>query len=273
MNRRKLVQILAGSLTVAIAGCTGDGDDDADGESGTDGSNGEATTDDSNGGAETDDSNGDSPMDTDDSTHESEPELTTLESITAVEDRYDENSQTFSGSESKTTDEFDLDDSITVLIAEHDGDEFFSPELGDDGRLRRFLPVSGHGEYEGTGAVGVPADTYHFVVDASGDWSVEIAQPESPAEAVHQLPVEVSGDGQDVVGPVEIPGQATVRGTYEDETGFFVEALDEAGRGERGQTVPVFDEVGEFEGQEVIQMDAVCWFHVIAETPWTLEIE
>jgi len=269
MHRRNLVQLLGGGLTVAIAGCTSSSDDDVE----TDDSSDDADTEDSPGESDTDDSGGASDTASDDTTDEAEPELTTLESITTVDDRYDDGAQTFSGSGSDETDEFELRDSITVFIAEHDGDDRFEPEMGDEERLRRFLPLREVGPYEGTGAAGVPADTYHFEVIASGDWSVEVAQPESPEEAIHQLPVEVSGDGQDVVGPVEIPGQATVTGTYEDETGFFVEALDEAGRGEQGQTVPVFNEVGEFSGQEVIEMDAVCWIHVIAEAPWTIEIE
>ena len=266
MKRRTLVHTLAGSLTVAVAGCTSASDDGAD----TDGEDDEPETDGTDDETEAD---AESDPSDEDPTDESEPELTTLESITAVEDRYDDGSQAFSGSGSEKTDEFDLRDAITVFIAEHDGDDRFEPEMATEDRLRRFLPLREVGPYEGTGGAGVPADTYHLDVIASGDWSVEIAQPDSPEEAIHQLPVEVSGDGQDVVGPVEISGQATVTGTYEDDTGFFVEALDESGRGERGQTVPVFDEVGEFSGQETIEMDAVCWFHVIAEAPWTLEIE
>ena len=256
MDRRSLVKILAGSLPIAIAGCLGSDDDDSP-----------------NGDPDTDDSNGEPAANGDDSSDAGEPELTTLESITAVDDRYDDDSRTFSGSGSEQTDEFDLRDSIAVFIAEHDGDGRFEPELTDESRLRRFLPIRANGPYAGTGAAGVQADTYHLDVIAGGDWSVEIAQPVSPDDAVHQLPVEVSGEGQDVVGPVELTGQATVTGTHDGEGGFGVEVLDEAGRGEHGQVVRVFDEVGEFDGQEAIEMNAVCWIHVHGEASWTLEIE
>ena len=260
MRRRTLVHTLAGGLSVAIAGCTGDGDDDAD----NGGSNGES---------DADGSTGEPDTSGDDSTDGSEAELTTIESITAVENRYDDESRTFSGSGSELTDEFDLEDSLTVFTAEYDGEGQFTPELVDEPRLRRILPIAVHEPYTGTGGAGVPADTYRLDVIASGDWSVEIAQPTAPDEAIHQLPVEASGDGQDVVGPVELTGQATVTFTHDDETGFLVEALDEAGRGEFGQTVQVFDDLGEFSEQERIEMNAVCWIHVNAEAPWTIEIE
>lgn len=260
MYRRTLVHILAGSLPVAIAGCTGSGDDDVDSA----GSNEELGT---------GSSNGESDVSGEDSTDPGEPELTTLESITAVADRYDDDSQTFSGSGSEQTAEFDLRDSITVFIADHDGDRHFGPELRNESGLRTFRPINEFGPYTGTAAVGVQADTYHLDVVATGDWSVEIAQPVSPDEVIHQLPVEVSGEGQDVVGPVELTGAATVTGTHDGEDGFGVELLDEAGRGEHGQVARVFDEVGEFDGQEAIEMNAVCWVHVHAESSWTIEIE
>ncbi|MFP9193958.1 hypothetical protein [Natronosalvus vescus] len=260
MRRRTLVRVLAGSLPVAIAGCTGSADDDT----GSTDSNGEPGTDDSNGASDASD---------DDSTDPGEPELTTLESITAAADRYDDDSQTFTGSGSEQTSEFELRDSITVFIAEHDGDGQFEPELRNESRLRAFLPISEFGSYAGTAAVGVQADTYHLDVVAAGDWSVEIAQPVSPDEVIHQLPVEVSGDGQDVVGPVELTGEATVTGTHDGEGGFGVEVLDESGRGEHGQVARVFNEVDEFDGQEAIEMNAVCWIHVHAEASWTIEIE
>lgn len=258
MDRRSLVQILAGSLPIVVAGCIGSNDDDSDS---------------SNGEPDTDDSNGESAAPGDDTSDAGEPELTTLESITAVDDRFDDDSQSFSGSGSEQTDEFDLRDSIAVFIAEHDGDGWFEPELTDESRLRRFLPIRGNGPYAGAAAVGVPADTYHLDVIAGGDWSVEIAQPVSPDEAVHQLPVEVSGESQDVVGPVELTGAATVTGSHDGGGLFGVEILDEAGRGEHGQLVRVFDEVGEFDGQEAVEMDAVCWIYVHGEASWTLEIE
>ena len=260
MRRRTLVRVLAGSLPVAIAGCTGSADDDA-------------VSTDSHGEPSTDESNGASDPADDDATDPDEPELTTLESITAVAGRYDDDSQTFSGSGSEQTSEFELRDSITVFIAEHDVDGRFEPELRNESRLRAFLPIREFDSYAGAAAVGVQADTYLLDVIAAGDWSVEIAQPVSPEEEIHQLPVEVSGDGQDVVGPVELTGEATVTGRHDGEGGFGVEVLDESGRGEHGQVARVFDEVDEFNGQETIEMNAVCWIHVDAAASWTIEIE
>lgn len=246
MQRRTLVSALAGSLPIALAGCTGSGDDAAGGGSGG-----------SNGGSDGDD----------------EATLTTLESITDVSDRYDDDLQTFTGTGSEQTAEFALRDSITVFVADHDGDGQFGPELRNDSGLRAFRPILEFGPYAGTAAVGVQADTYHLDVVADGDWSVELAQPVSPEAAIHQLPVEASGDGQDVVGPVELTGAATVTGTHDGDGAFGVELLDESGRGERGQVERVFDEVGEFDGQDAVEMDAVCWIHVDAESSWTIEIE
>ena len=252
MHRRSLLTVLAASLPIAVAGCTGSGDDGADA----------GDQDGSNGGSDA--LGGDEP---------GEPELTTLESITAVADRYDHDARTFTGSGSELTADFELRDSITVFITEHAGDEHFGPILSNESGLRSFRPINEYGPYAGTAAVGVQADTYHLDVVASGDWSIEIAQPASPDEAIHQLPVEASGEGRDVVGPVELTGTATVTGTHDDEGAFGVEILDEAGRGERGQVERVFDEVGAFDGQESVEMNAVSWIHVDADGPWTIEIE
>ncbi|WP_255192008.1 hypothetical protein [Natronobeatus ordinarius] len=266
MRRRTLLGTVGAAIPVTVAGCTGSGDDSADQPT-----NGDDTG--SEPGDDADDSSTGDDTDPGEDDLVGEGELTTLESITTVDDRYDPDSHSFSGSGGETTDYFDLRDSITVFIAEHDGQGQFGPKLIDETGLREFRPILEHDPFEGAAAIGTPADPYYLDIVADGDWSIELAQPESLADAIHQLPVEAHGEGYDVVGPVQITGTATVRGQHEDEGTFGVEILDEEGRGEHGQLIPVFNEVGPFDGEEHIEIDAVCWVHVQADSSWTIEIE
>lgn len=245
-------------------------DDNSEDES-QDDSTDTSDTDDSNTDASSEDS-GDSGSDTSDGIS-SEPQLTELQSIRTVDDRYDPYSTTFEGSGQSVTEEFSAAGQAGVFIFEHDGESNFIVELinAETGDTEEIL-INEIGTTDGAVAVPMMPDDHYLDVTADGSWSIEYAEPLPLEEDIHQVPVEGSGNGKDVIGPVELDGRVTVSGEHDGESNFIVTALDELAMYPTDQAV-VFNEIGQFEGETTVNYDGVVWIVVDADGNWTIEIE
>lgn len=178
----------------------------------------------------------------------------------------------FTGNDDDTTDPFTLvGGGVTVIEARHAGDDYFRVELinASTGSLDDIL-VYETGAYEGVSILpgeGLFAMSGEFSLEvyATGRWSVTITQPRpvrgEPAD-------QYSGDGQAVLGPLEIdPAAGDIRYTHSGDGYFGVELYRNAGdlaevlitaRGAADGSVPFTAPAG------------VYWLAVTAGAPWTI---
>lgn len=254
--------------------------DDSDDENSNDGSNPEGTDDSST--DDTSDDSGDDGSDTEtgadsdaDTSDESPsgPQLTELQSIRTVDDRYDPYSTMLEGSGQQVTEEFSAGGQAGVFIFEHDGEsnfivELINAETGD----REEILINEIGTTDGAVAVPTMPGDYYLDVTADGSWSIEVAEPFPEEDDIHQPPVEGAGEGKDVIGPVEIDDRVTVTGEHSGESNFIVTALDELAMYPSDQEL-VFNEIGQFQGETTITYDGIVWIVVEADGNWSIEIE
>ncbi|QLK25388.1 hypothetical protein HYG81_15035 [Natrinema zhouii] len=256
---------------------SGDGSGTAnDGSGDNDPDDGGGETDGSSGGTDDSSDGGDNTDGTSDGGDTSEPdnsEPAEFQSIREVDDRYDYETEMLEGSGQTVTDEFSVAGGPTVFIFEHNGESNFIVELinAETGEVET-IPVNEIGTTDGAVAVPLGPGDYYFDVDADGSWSVEVAEPLAPPEAVVDTPAEVSGEGMDVVGPIETDGRVTVSGEHNGEENFIVHLIDETAMDRYGQTL-VFNEIGEFQGETSVRNDGGAWVAVDADGEWTLEFE
>ena len=202
------------------------------------------------------------------------PELTELRSITTFNlDEVDPDVKEFSGSGPTVTESFEAGDTLTHFIFEHDGSSNFIVWLIDaeTGELEELI-VNEIGQISGATAYPVPDKDYILDIDADGDWSVTVTNPWVAEEDVHQLPVEVSGQGYDVVGVVELDGNTVVSGSHDGDSNFIVWVYDEFDNS-RFDGDLIFNEIGEFEGQTHTSYTGYVWVVVVADGEWELEFE
>ncbi|MCU4926167.1 hypothetical protein OB905_09255 [Halobacteria archaeon AArc-dxtr1] len=303
MKRRHYLSVMGVAGVSALAGCStldeaGDDSDSGDDEDGVqneseDDESDEGTGDEggdehgeeekSENGEDEESENGDGEEDEsengdgngDENGGEAEP--TELVSIQSVADRYDPNATTLGTyGRSTTIDGVEFDDGLAVMIFDHGvGNEFAFSVLDADGReVGEAGPF--FGDVEGASAVLATAGIHSVTVetDISGNsyWTLATAQPNAPAEAIHEIPVEASGTEPDVMGPVEIDGTVTVAASYEGNGPFELVCYDEAGTEPDDATV-VFEEEGPFEGETEVEFDATAWIGVEAVGDWSFEIQ
>ena len=127
------------------------------------------------------------------------------------------------------------------------------------------------GSIEGRSVVPVSDSRYQLDVDADGNWTIALDQPEVREENLEQLPLSESGSGPDVVSPVRLEGVTEVSGTHDGESNFIVEAR--TAEGGLGSWDLIFNEIGEFEGSSTTRTEGIVWFDVNADGNWSLEIE
>lgn len=244
LNRRQYVAIV-GASSFALAGCSGGGDDEDSGGNG--GTDGEA-------GTETDREDG-----------------------TDTEGQGDQNPggesgiepKTFSGSGSLSGETVQMADGLVVGEATHGGSGTFEVTLEGD-QFPKYLATA-EGQYSGKEAVYTDESEYTLNVVADGSWELTIRQPR--ADSGDSVPVTYSGSGSDVVGPVNLPGEVTVRFTnnsseFNASVTAYPQIID--------NPTPVFGFVGpESEGETQFPGSGISWIDVSinTDTDWTLEFE
>lgn len=264
-DRRRLLA-LSGLGIAALAGCTGSDDDD------------EQEPEPEPEPEATDDGGDDTPEETDDSDEEPDEEprsdaddlQSALELLDIAEPLYDSGTETFDGSGAEVVDGLSLGGALTIFTFEHDGDSNFVLEL--EGPTDELL-VNRIGPAEGAVAAPVENGDYIIDVEADGDWSLTVGQPLAPGEEIRLPSVSVSGDGPDVVGPIELEETTTFAGEHEADGGnFIVRAINEDATSTFDSEL-VFNEIGEYEGETRVDPVGLAWIDVEADGPWRLEIE
>ncbi|MFC7230715.1 hypothetical protein ACFQMM_03615 [Saliphagus sp. GCM10025308] len=254
-------------------GSNGDPEDsDGDGAE-DDGESDSADGGDSSDGGDNDDSSDDGSSSGDGDSGSEEPQLTTLESISETGDYHDSNAQTLSGSGQTVTDTITLGGAFTAFDYEHDGGSNFQVEIINEetGETEEYL-VNEIGAVDGVTGVGLPDGSYRLDVNADGDWEITVAQPFPEDSEIHSLPAEASGEGNDVVGPIELEGNTVVSGKHSGESNFIVEVVDEDATSFLDGEI-IFNEIGEFEGETHVSYEGVVWVVVEADGNWELEFD
>ncbi len=182
-------------------------------------------------------------------------------------DRY-EPTVSFEGDGQTVSDEFELDDGVTIAEAVHEGDSNFIVELVPTDGERTALLVNVIGEFDGAAGVLAEPGTYLLDVDADGPWEIDILQPEPEAAEAESLPVELEGEGPTWEGPFIFEGLGQATGTHEGDGNFIVEILTQ------DAMVPelVFNELDQFDGETTFDVFGIGFITVDAAGPWTLTV-
>lgn len=275
-------------MAVSIAGCAGDDDDEGNGDTPTVTATETAaatrtrtttrTETETETVTETDtetptETETETPTETETDTPEPTPTLTTLESIRTIDAGAWGPVVTQSGSGQTVTNPFELGTTVTTVTFEHSGSGNFivwlqDPDTGEDVELL----ANEIGAIEGATAVPVDGGTYRMDIDADGDWTVELANPVVGDQHLHELPVEASGTGQDLVGVVYLDGNTIISGSHLGESNFIVNLYAEADTGLFAGDL-VFNEIGTFEGETTSSYSGYCWIDVQADGDWSLTLE
>ncbi|QCW02091.1 cell surface glycoprotein [Natrinema pallidum] len=245
MNRRTLLLGSGVAVSTVLAGCSSD-----------------EAADEGNGGNRTD--TGDEPAGSDVDTL-----LSIGETIDRDEPLFDPEAERYEGSGRENLTDLSLDDGLTTVAFEHDGTADFVVMLGGD---EEAVLVNETGMVEGATAIATSAGDYVLDITADGDWTLHVGQPRAPDAEIHTPPVEASGTGPAVVGPVGIEDTATVSGGHDGERNFIVMAYTEDDSGQfAGEEV--FNEIGAVESDATVDHPGTVWIDVQADGDWSLEVE
>lgn len=259
LNRRQYVT-LVGASSIALAGCSGGGDDDGnsgDGDGGTsDGSDGSDGTDGGDGTDGEDETDSGDETDGEDETDEQDEE-----SVLAP--------KTFSGSGNTSGEPVQMEEGLVVAESTHDGSGTFEITL-DGGQLPKYL-ADADGGFDGKEAVYTDEREYTLNVVADGSWELTIRQPR--ADSGDSVPVSYTGSGSDVVGPVDLPEEVTARfsntsSEFNAAVTVYPQIIDTAS--------PLFGFVGPNSDAETLFPGAgISWVDIDINTDsdWTLEFE
>ncbi|WP_254533538.1 polysaccharide deacetylase family protein [Natrinema gelatinilyticum] len=176
-------------------------------------------------------------------------------------------SHTFEGSGSGISPQFDLNEGILVANVSHEGEEITVDvtKSGGTGRNENLLTTSGN--TTGKSIMAVDGDTYKLEIDADSTWSVELSQPSVDADELENLPVQASGTGSGVVGPLWTNGRTRVVATHEGDGAFIVD-----GYGAGGSREILVYRTGEFDNSRSYKAGGTVWLNVEADGDWTLKV-
>ena len=165
---------------------------------------------------------------------------------------------------------FDLAEGIVTIEFSHDGDSALEVELvpDDDVGDVRLLPTTGADPGSGESIIPVESGSYRLVVDADGAWSIDLEQPAVHADDLTGLPVERSGTGSSIVGPLRTDGTVSVNATHDGSGRFIVD-----GQGADGHSEQLINRTGEFDSSRSYSAGGAVWLNVEADGNWTLEIK
>jgi hypothetical protein len=174
-------------------------------------------------------------------------------------------SHEFDGSGSETTSTFDLDEGVAIVSFSTDGDDEFTIELeGDDGGAL----TTTAGAVAGESIRVVEGGTYRLDIDADGDWVIDLSQPEIHGDDLTELPIERSGTGSSIVGPLWAPEDVSLSLTHDGDGEFIVDGYSAGGSSES-----IVNQTGEFDSPRSFAANGVVWINIEADGDWTLEAE
>ncbi|MFU8867123.1 polysaccharide deacetylase family protein [Natronococcus sp.] len=175
-------------------------------------------------------------------------------------------SHAFEGSGDEETPSFELDEGVLVATVTGDASELAVDLVRDDGAEidETLVRVGGA---EGESVTVVEDGAYRLEVVADGAWSIDLEQPAVHGDDLEELPVEASGSGSAVVGPLWTDGDVRVVATHGGDGAFVVD-----GNGADGHREVLVDRSGEFENPRSYKAGGPVWLDVEADGDWTLSI-
>jgi len=128
-------------------------------------------------------------------------------------------------------------------------------------------------EITGGSLVETQGGEYILDVEAAGEWTIYVAQPESPGQEVRTPPVSVEGEDSAIVGPIDADSGLTVAGEHQDEDreySFDVRVVSEDATDILDGDFAFTEDAG-FSGEARVDVDGVSWAAVRTFGPWSLE--
>lgn len=267
MNRRRYL-VTIGGMSV-LAGCTSN-----DGETGQTGDVDESVDSESAGSEQ---SNGD--------------ELSSADSLLSINSPselldlpFDPNIVAeLEGEGNTVTDTFELDSGVTMLVYESDvvEESSFGADIeqtdGDNSMVWVINEVVFIGdpieEISGGSLFEAQEGEYLLDVEGSGNWTIYVAQPQSPSAEVRTPPVSVEGEDSAIVGPINADNGLTVAGEHLNEGreySFDVRVVSEDATDFLDGEYAFTEDAG-FSGEARVGVDGVSWAEVRTFGPWSLE--
>ena len=200
---------------------------------------------------------------------------TDLVTLRSDDDLFDPSgTETFEGTGSTSTAEFELDDGFVAFEFEHAEEGNFMVDLVDAESGERDPLITMVGPVDGTMGIGISAGTYSLAVSASADWSLAVGQPGVPGEHLRSPPVLIENESHETIGPIEVDGRVTFSASHDAE-GHFVAMFHEVDETRRNGTI-LFNQVGGppavFEGETDATLSGVGWVDVAATGNYEIEI-
>ena len=272
MHRRKYM-IAVGGMTL-LAGCA-TGEDDTEGEA-------DVSNDD-----DSEDADAAENQEPNDEERSDADSLLTISSPAELDELpFDPNIVAeLEGEGNSVTDPFELDGGLTMLVYEAEvvDEENFGADIeqtdGDDSMVLAinevvFLddPVD---DISGGSLVETQGGEYILDVEAAGEWTIYVAQPESPGQEVRRPPVSVEGENSAIVGPIDADNGLTVAGEHQNEDreySFDVRVVPEDATDFLDGDFAFTEDAG-FAGEARVDVDGVSWAAVRTFGPWSLEFD
>lgn len=270
MKRRRYLTVTAAAIATA-AGCTSDDD---------------LTTEPSEPTEDNDANQPDTTTSTRTSTKTAEPadateattdpttdpttEKPTTERVTTAEPTQNEpDRQSFSGTGTRTAGPFPIEGGFTAFSLQHDGSSNFIVKLVPGSGGREYYLANEIGAWQGVNAESIPAGDYYLDVAADGAWQIAVEQPRPTQGDISDAAGEFSDTYPTYLGPFEFEGVTKVTGRYSGDSNFIVKLLSIDG----GLAELLFNEIGQFEGQALINQEGYGWIEVEATGSWTIQLE
>lgn len=180
-------------------------------------------------------------------------------------------SHSFDGSGPEVTPEIELRQGVLTVEFTHDGERNFRARMvnieGEPWEDIQLLNV--FRGTDGSSMMAVDGGLYRVDINADGDWTIDIDQPEILAEDVEEAPFETSGSGWAWRGPFRAEGVSEVNATHDGERNFIAWTHDAGGN----QSL-LINEIGEYEGTNIFRPDeGAFWINIEADGNWSIEIE
>ncbi len=177
-------------------------------------------------------------------------------------------SYTLEGSGPGLSQSFELDDGFLLASFSSDTIGRFSIDVtSSDHDLANSSLTDTSGSTTGTSIMAVEEGEYELDVQADGDWTIEIEQPRVHSDDLEDPPIEASGDGSSVVGPLWTDGDGRLTATH-DGTGEFTIDL----YGADGAWEQIVSHTGAFDNARSFRGVGTGWINVEADGEWSVEV-
>ena len=176
----------------------------------------------------------------------------------------------FSGDGQEASQEFFLDEGLSIFSMKHSGSSNFIVWLLDSSGNKVDLLANEVGDFDGAKAVGISqTDDYVLDTDADGPWMVDIRQPRP--QIAQSVPISFSGTGQQVPQLFELgQGLARFEMEHDGERNFAIWLLDSTGK----KVDLLVNKIGPFDGSKAtgIEDSGIYCLDISADGNWRINI-